>query len=75
MLKFTGNPLTATLKAGTVTCTAKADTTVLVYVPNKDSVAVELAKDNKLIVTTLSAGESFTYLNQNVDGVLEVSLA
>lgn len=73
MLKFTANA--AALKAGTVTCEAKADATVLVYIPNKDSVAVELAKGNTLTVTTLSAGESFTYLNQNVDGVLEVSLA
>lgn len=57
------------LKAGKLTLTAKEDTVVSVYVPNKDSVLLKMPKDKVLNVTTLSAGETFMYLIQESDAL------
>lgn len=54
------------LKAGTVELknTGNSDKIVNVYIPNKDSVYITLPAGQSMNVTTLSAGESFTYLSQ-----------
>lgn len=49
----------------TITNTSKKPQTVMIYIPNKDSIPYVIAPDADLKVTTLSAGETFTYLMQN----------
>ena len=66
----------ATLKAGEVTIKneSSAEKTIFIYVPNKDSIPCKIAAGKTVTITTLSAGESFTYLAQAVEG-LNVTLA
>lgn len=65
MAKFTE------LKAGVLTIenTSKAAKNVLIYVPNKDNMSYKLEAGASFKVTTLSAGESFTYLCQATEGL------
>lgn len=59
------------LKAGVLTVenTSKAAKTVLIYVPNKDSMPYKLEAGASFKVTTSSAGESYCYLCQATDGL------
>lgn len=57
------------LKAGeiTITNTGKSAKTICIYVPNKDMVPYTMAAGETFKVTTLSAGESYTYIAQATD--------
>lgn len=48
----------------------KGSVKVFIYVPNKDSIVHELPAGESFKVTTLSAGETFTYLNQATDDLI-----
>lgn len=63
------------LKAGEVTLVNKAkfDKTINIYVPNMYGVFYKIPAGKTMTITTLSAGESFTYLAQG-DEDLEVTL-
>lgn len=64
MVKFTDNALT--LAAGTVKVenVSDADVSMSIYVSNKDSVPCNVPAGAKVTITTLSAGETYFYLNQ-----------
>lgn len=64
------------LKAGVITIenTSKVAKTIFIYVPNKDSIPYSIEPGTSIKVTTLSAGESFVYLNQATEG-LEITAA
>lgn len=57
---------TTNLSAGvcTVKNTSNKPATLLVYVPNKDSIPVTVEANATVKITTLSAGETFAYLSQ-----------
>lgn len=59
------------LKAGVITIENKAKVakTIFIYVPNKDSIPYSLEAGASIKVTTLSAGESFVYLNQATEDI------
>ena len=62
-MKFTENKTVTA--AETVTITAVKDgVQVNIYIPNKDSLPVILAKDTVLTLSTQSAGETIFYLAQ-----------
>lgn len=54
----------AVIIAGDVKITAVADTSIAVYIPNKDNVIVNLPKDNVLTITTVDPSETLFYAMQ-----------
>ena len=48
--------------------------TVFIYVPNKDNIPYVIGAGETLEVTTLSAGESFSYLIQGKQDKLVITL-
>ena len=54
-----------------ITNVSKRDKTVMMYVPNKDSIPTILPAGKELDIVCQSSGEVFTYLNQQ-DEDLEV---
>ena len=57
------------LKAGKITIknTANFDQSISIYVPNKTDVAYTLPAKQSLVIVTVCAGESFSYLAQAKD--------
>lgn len=53
---------------------SKAAAVVNIYVPNKDSMPCKMASGTSFKVTTLCAGETYFYLSQVKDGVLNITV-
>lgn len=53
---------------------SKAAAVVSIYVPNKDSMPYKMASGTSFKVTTLCAGETYFYLSQAKDGVLNITV-
>lgn len=69
MVKFTNNKLELLAGKVKIVNTSEFEKTITVYVPNKDSVPCTIPVGCTVEVTTVSAGETFMYLNQAQEGL------
>lgn len=59
------------LKAGVIKVenTSKVDQSIIIYVPNKYDMPYVIGAGDSINITTLSAGESYSYLCQATDDI------